>query len=142
MVLADLASARHLWPGLTVSDGGDDRRAYPQGRGLGGSGLVNGAVLSGRDLPQYDAWGWTGVAVARGRVRLPGVRKPVVLRTARATSYAGRTAVLTPAIPQKARRAVARATGNSRTKVVAKLVVTLRDSAGNAKKVVRTIRLS
>lgn len=81
-------------------------------------------------------------STARGRVRLPGVRKPVVLRTARATSYAGRTAVLTPAIPQKARRAVARATGNSRTKVVAKLVVTLRDSAGNAKKVVRTIRLS
>jgi hypothetical protein len=82
----------------------------------------------------------------RGRVALPGVRTSVVLRKARVTSYAGRTDVLRLAIPPKARRAVVRATrrasGNSLSKVLAKVVVTLRDSSGNTKKVVRTIRLS
>ena len=81
-------------------------------------------------------------STSRGRVRLPGARNPVALRTARVTSYAGRTEVLRLAIPQKARRAVARATRTPRTKVAAKLVVTLRDSSGNTRKVVRTIRLS
>lgn len=79
---------------------------------------------------------------ARGRITVPGVRKAVALKRARVTSYARRTEVLRLTIPKKVRRAVVRATGNSRTKVVAKLVVTLRDSSGNAKKVVRTIRLS
>jgi choline dehydrogenase/5-(hydroxymethyl)furfural/furfural oxidase len=42
-----LAAPGALWDGLTVSDGNGRRRPYPQGRGLGGSSLVAGGVLSG-----------------------------------------------------------------------------------------------
>ena len=72
--LDDLAAPELVWPGLVVRDGDETTRPYPQGRGLGGSGLVNGAVLSGADLPQYDEWGWTGLVAARGRMRLPRER--------------------------------------------------------------------
>ena len=36
--------------------------------------LVNGPVLSGADLPQYDEWGWTGLVSARSRLRIPAER--------------------------------------------------------------------
>lgn len=45
--LDDLAAPGALWPGITVTDGDGLARAYPQGRGLGGSSAVNGGVLSG-----------------------------------------------------------------------------------------------
>ena len=69
--LDDLAAADALWPGLVVSDGDDAQRAYPQGRGLGGSSAINGMVLSGSDLPQYEGWGWTGLVAARRNVQIP-----------------------------------------------------------------------
>ena len=72
--LDDLAAPQLLWPGLMVRDGDGDPRPYPQGRGLGGSGLVNGTVLSGGDLPQYDEWGWTGLVAARSRLQVPSER--------------------------------------------------------------------
>ena len=72
--LDDLAVPQLVWPGLLASDGGSGSRPYPQGRGLGGSGLVNGPVLSGADLPQYDEWGWTGLVAARSRLRIPAER--------------------------------------------------------------------
>ena len=72
--LDDLSAPGALWPGLLATDGGDEARPYPQGRGLGGSGLVNGTVLSGSDLPQFDEWGWGGLVSARGRLQLPAER--------------------------------------------------------------------
>jgi choline dehydrogenase-like flavoprotein len=75
--LDDLAAPQLLWPGLVVRDGHDNPRPYPQGRGLGGSGLVNGTVLSGGDLPQYDEWGWSGLVAARSRLQVPS--EPVAI---------------------------------------------------------------
>jgi len=69
--LDDLTAAGAVWPGLTVSDGDDGRRSYPQGRGLGGSSSINGSVLSGADLPQYDSWSWTGLVAARRTMQIP-----------------------------------------------------------------------
>ena len=69
--LDDLTAADAVWPGLLVCDGDDAQRAYPQGRGLGGSSAINGMVLSGSDLPQYEAWGWTGLVAARRNVQIP-----------------------------------------------------------------------
>lgn len=75
--LDDLAAADAVWPALTVTDGDEHRRPYPQGRGLGGSSAVNGTVLSGSDLDQYHRWGWTGLAAARRRVQVPAEVVPL-----------------------------------------------------------------
>ena len=75
--LDDLAAVDALWPGLVVSDVDDTRRSYPQGRGLGGSSAINGTVLSGNDLPQYDAWGWKGLSEARRNVQIPAEIVPI-----------------------------------------------------------------
>lgn len=45
--LADLARPGTVWAGLTAREPDGATRPYLQGRGLGGSSLVNGAVLSG-----------------------------------------------------------------------------------------------
>jgi choline dehydrogenase-like flavoprotein len=42
-----------------------------RGRGLGGSGAVNGMVATLGDLGQYAAWGWTDATAALDRVRVP-----------------------------------------------------------------------
>jgi len=44
---------------------------FVRGRGLGGSGAVNGMVATPGDLAQYAAWGWTDAADALARVRVP-----------------------------------------------------------------------
>lgn len=74
-----------------------------------------------------------------------------MLRPATVTSYAGRTETLRLVIPRKARQAVLSAVGQYRhasgpgrvqLKVVARVTVKVRDSSGNAKKVVRKIHLT
>jgi hypothetical protein len=133
MGLDDGVSGRELWATQVDTAVARPRVRAPRAQHVG-PGTWSVRVRAG-------AGEWVG-STARGRVRLPGARTPVALSTARVTTYAGRTAVLRLAIPQRARRAVARANGSSRTKAVAKLVVSLRDSSDNTKKVVRTIRLS
>ncbi len=44
---------------------------FIRGRGLGGSGAVNGMVMSIGDLDQYRRWGWDDVEDALARVRVP-----------------------------------------------------------------------
>ena len=50
-------------------------RLYPgpiaRGRGLGGSGAVNGMVATTGDIAQYESWGWLDAADAFARVRVP-----------------------------------------------------------------------
>jgi choline dehydrogenase len=42
-----------------------------RGRGLGGSGAVNGMVATTGDVRQYEAWGWADAPAALARVRVP-----------------------------------------------------------------------
>jgi choline dehydrogenase len=42
-----------------------------RGRGLGGSGAVNGMVATAGDVGQYEVWGWADAAAALERVRVP-----------------------------------------------------------------------
>src|SRR6186713_1562087 len=42
-----------------------------RGRGLGGSGAVNGMLMAIGDLAQYRSWGWDDVPEALARVRVP-----------------------------------------------------------------------
>ena len=42
-----------------------------RGRGLGGSGAVNGMLMAIGDREQYHAWGWDDVDDALARVRVP-----------------------------------------------------------------------
>jgi choline dehydrogenase-like flavoprotein len=42
-----------------------------RGRGLGGSGAVNGMVATAGDLAQYESWGWADAAAALQWVRIP-----------------------------------------------------------------------
>jgi choline dehydrogenase-like flavoprotein len=44
---------------------------FVRGRGLGGSGAVNGMVATPGDPAQYAAWGWSDAAEALARVRVP-----------------------------------------------------------------------
>jgi choline dehydrogenase/5-(hydroxymethyl)furfural/furfural oxidase len=44
---------------------------FLRGRGLGGSGAVNGMVATAGDLRQYRSWGWDDAAEALARVRVP-----------------------------------------------------------------------
>ena len=90
-------------------------------------------------------------SVGRGRIAIPGARKRVVLRPATVTSYAGRSETLRLVIPRTARTSVLRAVRQYRhasgprrvqLKVVARVTIKVRDSSGNAKKVVRKIRLT
>lgn len=75
--LDDLDAPGAVWSGLMASDGDGSVRPYPQGRGLGGSSAVNGAVLSGAELDQYRRWGWSGWAAARGRSQIPTQVVPI-----------------------------------------------------------------
>jgi len=45
--------------------------SFVRGRGLGGSGAVNGMVATPGDLDQYESWGWSDAADALARVRVP-----------------------------------------------------------------------
>ncbi len=58
--LDTLAAPGAVFPGPAV-----------RGRGLGGSGAVNGMVVTRGDPDQYAAWGWTDAAAALGRVKVP-----------------------------------------------------------------------
>ena len=44
---------------------------FVRGRGLGGSGAVNGMVATPGDMAQYASWGWSDAAEALARVRVP-----------------------------------------------------------------------
>jgi choline dehydrogenase-like flavoprotein len=44
---------------------------FIRGRGLGGSGAVNGMVATPGDLAQYGSWGWADAAESLARVRVP-----------------------------------------------------------------------
>jgi choline dehydrogenase-like flavoprotein len=44
---------------------------FVRGRGLGGSGAVNGMVATPGDMAQYESWGWSDAAEALARVRVP-----------------------------------------------------------------------
>ena len=44
---------------------------FARGRGLGGSGAVNGMLATAGDLGQYERWGWTDAGDALARVRVP-----------------------------------------------------------------------
>ncbi len=44
---------------------------FTRGRGLGGSGAVNGMVATPGDLDQYASWGWTDAADALARIQVP-----------------------------------------------------------------------
>lgn len=44
---------------------------YVTGSGVGGSGVVNGLVMSLGDQAQYRRWGWRDVVDATARVRIP-----------------------------------------------------------------------
>jgi choline dehydrogenase-like flavoprotein len=48
--------------------------AYPLGRGVGGSSVVNGMVMERGDPSQYARWGWTDAAEAFERVQVPARR--------------------------------------------------------------------
>jgi choline dehydrogenase-like flavoprotein len=52
-------------PGRTYDD------APTRGRGLGGSGAINGMLATRGDHAQYRAWGWDDVEDAFGRIRVP-----------------------------------------------------------------------
>jgi choline dehydrogenase-like flavoprotein len=58
--LDTLAAPGAVFPGPVV-----------RGRGLGGSGAVNGMVATVGDVEQYEAWAWADAATALGRVRVP-----------------------------------------------------------------------
>jgi choline dehydrogenase-like flavoprotein len=58
--LDTLAATGAVFPGPVV-----------RGRGLGGSGAVNGMVATVGDLGQYAGWGWADAASAFERVRVP-----------------------------------------------------------------------
>lgn len=45
--------------------------AFRRGRGLGGSSVVNAMVATTGGAAQYRSWGWTDVAAAFARVRVP-----------------------------------------------------------------------
>ena len=82
-----------------------------------------------------------GTITAGGTVSVPNTSKTYRLRTASATADAGATVTLRPALSKKARRAVLRALRRHR-RIVAKVVVTVRDRAGNKRAAKRTIRLT
>ena len=42
-----------------------------RGRGLGGSGAINGMLATAGDRAQYDAWGWDDADEAFARIRVP-----------------------------------------------------------------------
>jgi choline dehydrogenase-like flavoprotein len=44
---------------------------FTRGRGLGGSGAVNGMVATPGDLDQYASWGWVDAAAALARIQVP-----------------------------------------------------------------------
>ena len=44
---------------------------FVRGRGLGGSGAVNGMVATAGDPAQYAGWGWDDADEAFARVRVP-----------------------------------------------------------------------
>jgi len=45
--------------------------AFVRGRGLGGSGAVNGMLATPGDVRQYESWGWLDAADAFGRILVP-----------------------------------------------------------------------
>jgi choline dehydrogenase/5-(hydroxymethyl)furfural/furfural oxidase len=52
--------------------------SYLRGRGLGGSGAVNGMVATPGDIAQYESWGWSDAAAALDRVRARLPLEPAV----------------------------------------------------------------
>jgi choline dehydrogenase-like flavoprotein len=45
--------------------------SFVRGRGLGGSGAVNGMIATPGDLRQYETWGWLDAADAFARILVP-----------------------------------------------------------------------
>ena len=45
--------------------------SFVRGRGLGGSGAVNGMVATPGDVRQYETWGWTDAVEALDRILVP-----------------------------------------------------------------------
>ncbi|MET0324325.1 MAG: NAD(P)-binding protein, partial [Ilumatobacteraceae bacterium] len=63
-------------PGVAGSGRSDEPgRLFPgpfaRGRGIGGSGAVNGMLATPGDLGQYERWGWTDAGDALARVLVP-----------------------------------------------------------------------
>ena len=78
-LFAALNAPGRLWTGLTARrSAGGPRRAYPRGRGLGGSGAVNGLLDLQPPMSDLDRWATVGL-VLRPTVD----RYPVELATTR-----------------------------------------------------------
>jgi hypothetical protein len=82
-----------------------------------------------------------GTITAGGTVSVPNSSRTYRLRTASAAAHAGASVTLRLELSRKARRAVLRALRRHR-RIVAKVVVTVRDRAGNRRDAKRTIRLT
>jgi hypothetical protein len=82
-----------------------------------------------------------GTITAGGTVSVPNGSRTYRLRSASAAVGAGATATLRPGLSKKDRRAVLRALRRG-SRVVARIVVTVRDHAGNKGTAKRTIRLT
>jgi hypothetical protein len=99
------------------------------------------ARQSARNLRVAASMPEPGTITASGTVSVPNTSKTYRLRTASATADAGATVTLRLELSKKARRTVLRALKRHR-RIVAKIVVTVRDRAGNTRDAKRTIRLT
>ena len=82
-----------------------------------------------------------GTITASGTVIVPNASRIFRLRAVSATAGAGATVTLRLELSKRARQAVLRALRRNR-RVVAKIIVTARDRAGNKREAKRTIRLT